>query len=51
MLDVEIYGLDPAGHHLTNLFLHIANAVLLFLIFHQMKLPDHRAGLPGDVEL
>ena len=44
MLDVEIYGLDPAGHHLTNLFLHIANAVLLFLIFHQITLSPWRSG-------
>lgn len=33
-LDIQLFGLDPAGHHLTNLFLHLANAVLLyFLIF------------------
>ena len=31
MLDVEIFGLDPAGHHLTNLVFHIANALLLLL--------------------
>jgi tetratricopeptide (TPR) repeat protein len=36
MLDCEIYGLNPAGHHLTNLLLHIANALLLFLVFHRM---------------
>jgi hypothetical protein len=26
MLDCQLYGLNPRGHHLTNLFLHIANA-------------------------
>jgi tetratricopeptide (TPR) repeat protein len=31
MLDCQIYGLAPAGHHLTNLLFHAANAVLLFL--------------------
>jgi tetratricopeptide (TPR) repeat protein len=31
MLDCQIYGLKPAGHHLTNVLLHAANAVLLFL--------------------
>jgi tetratricopeptide (TPR) repeat protein len=36
MLDCEIYGLNPAGHHLTNLLLHMANALLLFLVFHRM---------------
>jgi Flp pilus assembly protein TadD len=36
MLDCELYGLNPAGHHLTNLILHIANTLLLFLVFHRM---------------
>jgi tetratricopeptide (TPR) repeat protein len=29
-LDVTLYGLRPAGHHLTSVLLHAANAVLLF---------------------
>ena len=44
MLDVEIYGLRPGGHHLTSLFLHIANAVLLFLSLHQMTRAPWRSG-------
>jgi tetratricopeptide (TPR) repeat protein len=36
MLDVEIYGMNPGGHHLTNLLLHIASSLLLFLVFHRM---------------
>ena len=32
MLDVQLFGLNPKGHHLTSLFFHIANALLLFLI-------------------
>jgi tetratricopeptide (TPR) repeat protein len=31
MLDCQLYGLNPAGHHLTNLLLHTANTLLLFL--------------------
>lgn len=31
MLDAEVYGLNPGGHHLTNLFFHLANTLLLFL--------------------
>ena len=31
-LDAQLYGLNPAGHHLTNLLFHAANAVLLFLV-------------------
>jgi protein O-mannosyl-transferase len=30
MLDCSLYGLYPGGHHLTNIFLHTANTVLLF---------------------
>jgi len=30
MLDCELYGLNPAGHHLTNLMIHLANTLLLF---------------------
>lgn len=30
MLDVQIYGMNAGGHHLTNLLLHIANTLLLF---------------------
>lgn len=36
MLDVQVHGLKPMGHHLTNLLLHIANAVLLFLLLSRM---------------
>src|ERR1051325_6808299 len=36
MLDCELYGLNPAGHHVTNLLLHAATAVLLFLLLRDM---------------
>jgi tetratricopeptide (TPR) repeat protein len=36
MLDVELFGLNPRGHHLTNLLLHIANTLLLFLVLRRM---------------
>ncbi|MHC4395603.1 MAG: tetratricopeptide repeat protein [Planctomycetota bacterium] len=36
MLDCEMFGLNPGPHHLTNLFLHIANALLLFIILKRM---------------
>ena len=36
MLDCQIYGLDPSGHHLTNLILHIVNSIFLFLIFNKI---------------
>jgi protein O-mannosyl-transferase len=31
-LDVSLFGLNPAGHHLTSVLLHGVNVVLLFLI-------------------
>ena len=31
-LDYQLYGLNPAGHHATNILLHALNAVLLFLV-------------------
>ena len=31
MVDCQLYGLNPGGHHLTNLLFHIANTLLLFL--------------------
>src|SRR5713226_4700198 len=36
MLDVELYGLNPSGHHLTSLLLHAANAAVLFLVLRAM---------------
>src|SRR5258706_8800960 len=30
MADCQLYGLNPAGHHLTNLLFHVANTLLLF---------------------
>lgn len=32
MIDVEIYGINPGGHHLTNVIFHIVNSLLLCII-------------------
>jgi len=34
-LDYQLFRLNPAGHHYTNLLLHVANAVLLFLLLRR----------------
>ena len=34
MLDVEMFGLRPGGHHLVSLAFHIANVVLLFVMLN-----------------
>ena len=36
MLDCQIFGLNPGGHHLTSVFFHILNSILLFLVFNKM---------------
>jgi tetratricopeptide (TPR) repeat protein len=36
MVDCELYGLRAELHHLTSLILHIANSLLLFLVFRRM---------------
>ncbi len=32
MADVELFGLEPGGHHAMNLALHVANVLLLFAL-------------------
>jgi tetratricopeptide (TPR) repeat protein len=36
MLDCQLYGLNPAGHHLTNILLHTATVIALFLVLRQL---------------
>jgi tetratricopeptide (TPR) repeat protein len=36
MLDVQLFGLNPGLHHVTNILLHIANSLLLFGALFQM---------------
>jgi hypothetical protein len=35
MMDCQLFGLNPAGHHLMNVFFHIANTLLLFFFLNQ----------------
>jgi tetratricopeptide (TPR) repeat protein len=45
MLDCQLYGMNPFGHHLTSLLLHAANAVLLFLLCQRMTRAPWRSAL------
>lgn len=36
MLDCQLYGTNPAGHHLTNLLFHIGSTLLLFTALRSM---------------
>ncbi len=40
-LDVQLFGLDARGHHLTSLLLHVANAVLAAMALERLT------GSPG----
>jgi protein O-mannosyl-transferase len=36
MLDYEFFGLNPTGHHLVSVLIHIVNALLLFWILNNL---------------
>ncbi|HVW22492.1 MAG TPA: tetratricopeptide repeat protein [Opitutaceae bacterium] len=36
MLDCQLYGMSPAGHHLTSVLWHALNAVLAFQLFRAL---------------
>jgi tetratricopeptide (TPR) repeat protein len=36
MIDYQLFGLNPGGYHITNLFLHILSTILLFWLFNRM---------------
>lgn len=36
MADVQLYGLNPRGHHLTNVYLHTATSVVLFILLYRV---------------
>jgi Flp pilus assembly protein TadD len=45
MLDVQLFGANPAGHHLTSLLIHLANVLLLFWVLHVMTGAVWRSAL------
>jgi protein O-mannosyl-transferase len=44
MLDCQIYGARPWGHHLTSVLLHAATTMLLFLVFDRMTKASWRSA-------
>lgn len=44
-LDHAIYGLTPRGFHLTNLLLHVANTVLVFLVWDRLTRATIRSAV------
>ena len=46
MVDCEFYGLNAGGHHLTNVLLHTATAILLFLVLSRPATTPGRIARP-----
>src|SRR5438093_12096559 len=44
LADVSLYGLNPSGHHTTNLLLHGVNTLLLFLLLRRLTGEDWRSA-------
>ena len=36
MLDCQLFGLNPVGHHLTSILLHAVNTLLVFLVLRSL---------------
>ena len=45
MVDTSMHGLDPGRHHLTSVFFHILNTLLVFLLFRRMTGQDWQSTL------
>ena len=46
-IEHAVWGLDPTGYHWVNLLLHIANALLVWLVLARLKVPG--AWLAGAI--
>jgi Flp pilus assembly protein TadD len=49
MLDCQWYGLNAGGHHLTNVLLHTASVIVLFLVLRRMTGALWRSALVAAV--
>lgn len=45
MLDCQFYGMNAGMHHLTNVLIHIANALLLFFVLKKMTNESWKSGI------
>ena len=45
MLDCELFGLNPAGHHLTSILLHTLNTLLAFVVLRRLTSATWRSFL------
>jgi len=49
MLDCQLFGLNPLGHHLVNVLLHVFNAALMFLLLAQLTKSRWRSAFIAAV--
>ena len=49
MVDCQLFGLNPWGHHLTNVLLHALNAGLVFALLHTDDRRDVAESVGGGV--
>ncbi len=45
MLDCTLFGLEPGGHHLTSVLLHVANTLVLFFVLCAATGAPWRSGV------
>jgi len=49
MVDLQLFGLKPWGHHLTSLLIHMGNVLILFLAMRRMTADGWRSALVAAV--
>ncbi len=49
LLDVQLFGLAPAGHHAVSVLLHALNAVLLVVVLHRLTGAWWRSVMVGTL--
>jgi Flp pilus assembly protein TadD len=49
MLDCQLFGLKAGGHHFSNVLLHTAAVILLFLVLHQITAALWRSAFVAAV--
>ncbi len=49
MVDIELFGLKPGGHHLVNLFFHVLNTLLLYTFLYRVTGASGRSLLVASL--
>ena len=49
MIDVDLFGMRPGMHHLTNVLFHVLNSILLFIVMNRMTSARWRSALAAAI--